>query len=99
MKKNYRRCISCRRVAPREEFLRVVRTHSSRRVQLDHGMGRSAYICPCHSCLKLAQHKNRLGRALKAQIPPEIYKQLWEKIAENSVSPPSTSARKFPNKH
>ncbi len=99
MKKNYRRCISCRRVAPREEFLRVVRTHPSRSVQLNQGMGRSAYICPCHSCLKLAQHKNRLGRALKAQIPPEIYEQLWEKIAENSITQQSTSAREFPNKH
>ncbi|QDZ40974.1 YlxR family protein [Euhalothece natronophila Z-M001] len=93
MKKNYRRCISCRRVAPKEEFLRVVRTHPSRTVKLNQGMGRSAYICPCENCLKTAQHKNRLGRALKAQIPEEIYEQLWEKVAQVSTPQPSTSAR------
>lgn len=80
MEKNYRRCLSCRRVAPKSEFLRIVRVHPSRTIELDQGMGRSAYICPCASCLKTAQHKNRLGRALKAKIPETIYEQLWERI-------------------
>lgn len=79
MKKNYRRCISCRRVAPKEEFWRVVRVHPTRSIQLDQGIGRSAYICPSASCLKAAQHKNRLGRALKAKVPVEIYDELWKR--------------------
>ncbi|MFP4133341.1 MAG: YlxR family protein [Halothece sp.] len=99
MKKNYRRCISCRRVAQKEEFLRVVRSHPSRSIQLNQGMGRSAYICACHNCVKVAQHKNRLGRALKAQIPPEIYDQLWDQIAETFVTSPSNFASESPNKH
>jgi len=86
MKKNDRRCLSCRRIAPKEEFLRIVRVHPSRKIQLDQGMGRSAYVCPCASCLKTAQHKNRLGRAIKAKIPPTIYQQLENRIngTENS---------------
>ena len=76
MEKNHRRCLSCRRIAPKAEFVRIVRVHPSRTIQLDQGMGRSAYVCPSESCLKTAQHKNRLGRALKAKIPPEIYQQL-----------------------
>jgi len=86
MKKNDRRCLSCRRIAPKEEFLRIVRVHPSRTIQLDQGMGRSAYVCPCASCLKTAQHKNRLGRAIKAKIPPTIYQQLENRIngTENS---------------
>jgi len=90
MEKNYRRCISCRRVAPKEEFWRIVRVHPWRTIQLDQGMGRSAYICPCESCLKTAQHKNRLGRALKAKVPQEIYDQLWERLPENLSSASST---------
>lgn len=86
MEKNDRRCISCRRVAPKEEFWRIVRVHPSRTIQLDQGMGRSAYICPCESCLKTAQHKNRLGRALKAKVPKEIYDQLWARLQERSSS-------------
>lgn len=88
--KNDRRCISCRRVAPKEEFWRVVRVHPSRRIQLDQGIGRSAYICPNASCLKAAQHKNRLGRALKANVPVEIYDKLGKRSRHSSPEPMPT---------
>ncbi|AFY78380.1 MAG: YlxR family protein [Hydrococcus sp. C42_A2020_068] len=81
MQKNYRRCISCRKVAPKESFWRIVRVYPSRQVQLDRGMGRSAYICPQASCLTAACQKNRLGRALKVSIPDRIYESLWERLA------------------
>ncbi|EAZ92148.1 YlxR family protein [Crocosphaera chwakensis] len=81
IKPNYRRCISCRRVAPKEAFWRIVRVYPSRQVQLDQGMGRSAYLCPNKSCLTLASQKNRLGRGLKASVPDSIYQTLWERLA------------------
>jgi predicted RNA-binding protein YlxR (DUF448 family) len=77
---NYRRCISCRLLAPKESFWRIVRLHPSGQVQLDRGMGRSAYICPQLSCLQLARQKNRLGRALKANIPETIFTTLQERL-------------------
>ncbi|MGK7930657.1 MAG: YlxR family protein [Microcystaceae cyanobacterium] len=82
MKPNYRRCLSCRRVAPKEAFRRIVRVHPSRQVQLDQGMGRSAYLCPQLSCLERAQQKNRLGRALKLRtsVPEHIYQKLREDL-------------------
>jgi hypothetical protein len=43
-------------------------------------MGRSAYICPQASCLAAAQKKNRLGRALRASVPDEIYQRLWQRL-------------------
>jgi hypothetical protein len=82
MIKNYRRCISCRKVASKETFWRIVRVYPSRQVQLDRGVGRSAYICPEASCLKAACQKNRLGRALKASVPDGIYETLWERLAQ-----------------
>jgi uncharacterized protein len=82
MIKNFRRCISCRKVASKETFWRIVRVYPSRQVQLDRGVGRSAYICPEASCLKAACQKNRLGRALKASVPDRIYETLWERLAE-----------------
>lgn len=57
MKPNYRRCISCRKVGLKDEFWRIVRVFPSGKVQLDQGMGRSAYICPETSCLQAAQKK------------------------------------------
>lgn len=82
MKPNYRRCISCRKVAPKEAFWRIVRVHPSRQVQLDQGMGRSAYLCPQDSCLRLAKQKKRLGRALKASPPDSLYQQLQERLGK-----------------
>jgi uncharacterized protein len=78
--KDYRRCVSCRKVAARSEFWRVVKCHPTNTIAIDLGdtwrQGRSAYLCPTASCLQLAQKKNRLGRSLKAAIPESIYQQL-----------------------
>jgi uncharacterized protein len=76
---NHRRCISCRRVADRQEFWRVVR--GAGQVQLDQGMGRSAYLCPTADCLAAARKKNRLARALKAAVSEEIYQSLEQRLA------------------
>lgn len=80
--KNHRLCLSCRKTAHRDMFWRVVRTFPEKRIQLDTGMGRSAYLCPQASCLGAAQKKNRLGRILRAPIPSEIYQALERRLNE-----------------
>jgi predicted RNA-binding protein YlxR (DUF448 family) len=81
MKPNYRRCISCRKVALKQGFWRIVRVFPSGKVQLDQGMGRSAYICPQATCLQAAQKKNKLGRSLQASVPETLYQTLWQRLA------------------
>jgi uncharacterized protein len=80
MPKEERRCVSCRKLAPRSEFWRVVRCHPSKEIKIElegsRNQGRSAYLCPTVSCLQLAQKKNRLSRSLKAPVREEIYQQL-----------------------
>ncbi|MBP0000506.1 MAG: YlxR family protein [Cyanobacteria bacterium SID2] len=94
MKPHLRRCISCGKVAPKDAFWRVVRVHPSHQLQLDRGMGRSAYLCPRADCLKVAQKKNRLGRALKATVPPSVYEILWQRLSTATVpSPPANCER------
>jgi hypothetical protein len=83
--KNYRRCISCRKLALKDSFLRIVRTYPENKVQLHQGMGRSAYVCYQKECLQMAQKKNRLAKYLKTNVPPEIYCQLSE-FGQNSKS-------------
>ncbi|AFY70620.1 protein of unknown function DUF448 [Thalassoporum mexicanum PCC 7367] len=81
--KDYRRCISCRRLDHRDHFWRVVRSRDSSgqiSVQLDQGMGRSAYICRNADCLKQAQKKNRLARVLRAPVEPTIYERLQARL-------------------
>jgi len=80
MTKNFRTCLSCRKVAPKKDFWRIVRVFPSNLIQLDQGMGRSAYICPNSNCLQIAQKKNRIGRSLKTEVKPDIYQQLWERL-------------------
>ena len=79
---NHRRCLSCRKVAPKSELLRVVRLHPSHELAIDQGMGRSAYLCPNPQCIQAAQKKDRLGRALKASVPSQIYQSLKQKQAD-----------------
>ena len=80
MKPDYRRCISCRRVALKQEFWRIIRVNPSGQLQLDRGMGRSAYLCPQVDCLQAAQKKNRLGRSLRTSIPSGVYDTLWQRL-------------------
>jgi hypothetical protein len=47
-------------------------------------MGRSAYVCQTDECLKGAEKKNRLGRALKAHVPEELFQILRRRLAERS---------------
>lgn len=89
MEPNYRRCISCRRVAPKEAFWRIVRVHSLQQVQLDQGMGRSAYLCPQATCLGTARKKNRLSRSLKAPVPEAIYQALAQRLLAQPFAEPS----------
>lgn len=84
MEQDYRRCISCRKTAHRSTFWRIVRVFPSRTVQLDEGMGRSAYLCPNASCLQKAQKKNALGRSLRVPVPPELYQALWQRLPEET---------------
>lgn len=82
MKPNIRRCVACRKTADKTEFWRIVRTVPAHQVVLDAGMGRSVYLCPQAGCLKAAQKKNRLGRALKASVPEQTYVALWQRLSD-----------------
>ncbi|MBF2048868.1 MAG: YlxR family protein [Elainella sp. C42_A2020_010] len=87
MPPHYRRCISCRRIAHKSAFWRVVRVFPSHQVQLDQGMGRSVYLCRQASCLQAAQKKDRLGRSLKASVPEQIYQTLWQRLVVEADRP------------
>ncbi|MBL1176422.1 YlxR family protein [Pantanalinema sp. GBBB05] len=82
MKPNYRCCVGCRKIAHKSTLWRIVRLYPSHQVQLDTGIGRSAYLCPQESCLQLAQKKGRLGRVLKATVPETIFQQLRQRLVE-----------------
>lgn len=51
-------------------------------IQLDQGMGRSAYLCPQKSCLEEAQRRKRLDRSLRTQVPVAIYTTLASRLTD-----------------
>jgi len=92
--KLHRRCVSCQCIALRDSFWRVVRVPIAQehqilgdrdsqqfQIQLDDGMGRSAYLCKKLDCLQIAHKKNRLGRSLRTHIPPEIFDILKARLS------------------
>lgn len=84
---NVRCCVVCRRAGPKASFWRVVRDHGSGLVQLDEGMGRSAYLCPTADCLKLARKKRRLGRSLRCAMDDGIYDLLEARLEPGQSAP------------
>ncbi len=80
--KNTRCCIACRRPGPKESFWRIVRQHPDKTIQLDQGMGRSAYLCPTAVCLKVAQKKRRISRTLRCAVNDDIYETLAARLTE-----------------
>ncbi len=91
--KLHRRCVSCQCIALRDVFWRVVRVPIAAnekslnednvtqfQIQLDNGMGRSAYVCKKLDCLQIAQKKNRLGRSLRTPIPPAVFDILKSRL-------------------
>lgn len=87
MAKDDRRCVSCRKVAAKSDFWRVVRCYPSNQVVIDLGdirlQGRSVYLCPTVECLHLAQKKNRLGRSLKVSVSVDIYQALGFRLGSD----------------
>ena len=85
-----RQCVSCRRLADRQELWRVIRLASGG-VALDQGMGRSAYLCPDPTCLEEARRRKRLQKALRTQVSDSIYAGLQSRIA--TTGPATIEAR------
>lgn len=78
-----RTCIGCRRVRPKRELLRIVRTPEGEILFDPTGRraGRGAYLCPSASCLDRALKARELGRALKAEPSPETVNRLREELS------------------
>ena len=90
--RNQRRCVTCRKVANKAEFWRIVRTFPDRIMTLNVGMGRSVYLCKTAACLKGAEKKDRLSRSLKAPVPAALYHKLHESLRVESAQPPVEDA-------
>ncbi len=78
-----RKCIACGARKNKMELVRIV--NNKGKIIIDprgNIPGRGAYICPSEQCLKNAQKNNKIEKALKTEIPDEIYNKLTEEIGK-----------------
>ena len=80
-----RRCVACRKLLNRQHLWRVVRDHQ-KGIQLDRGIGRSAYVCPNESCLEEARRRKRFQKALRCQVPGEMVAVLQQRLNSSRQS-------------
>ncbi len=68
---HYRLCVSCRRMKPRTELIRLTADNLTGYVRINHEkpplMGRSVYLCRSQTCLAQALKGNRLKGALEGR--------------------------------
>ena len=77
-----RQCIGCRTSKPKNELIRVIKTPEND-ICLDKTgrlNGRGAYICLSKECFNKAVKSKGLERALKCEIPKEIYDSLSKEL-------------------
>ncbi len=83
-----RMCIGCREKKVKEDFIRVVKSadckdENKAEIVIDKTYkipGRGAYICKNEKCFKGIIKKQKLQKALRAQIPKEIILELEKTI-------------------
>ena len=49
-------------------------------VALDHGMGRSAYVCPNRDCFEEAKRRRKLQKALRCQVGEALLEALEQRL-------------------
>ncbi|AUS09133.1 DUF448 domain-containing protein [Laceyella sacchari] len=77
-----RKCVASQEMFPKKHLIRIVRTPDNEIIIDPSGKksGRGAYLCAKLEYIDMAQKKKALDRALKAQVPSEIYDELREVV-------------------
>jgi predicted RNA-binding protein YlxR (DUF448 family) len=75
--------VACRTVQDKNVLVRLVRTPEGEIVIDPSGKqsGRGAYLCPRPDCLRVAQKRKSLDRALKMMVPVDAWARLEEQLA------------------
>ncbi len=89
-----RTCVACRTARPKRALVRVVRAPDGS-IGVDptgKRSGRGAYLCPAAECLRLAERRGSLARALRTTIPAAVFEALAAAIAAAPPGGPEPSA-------
>ena len=79
-----RQCVVCRNGKLKEELFRVVKSKDGA-IAIDMSgklPGRGAYICRQGECARQAFAKKALNKAMKCNVPSQIYEELLSRTGE-----------------
>jgi len=90
-----RTCVTCRRVKPKRDLIRIVRTATAGVVADETGKtaGRGAYLCKTRTCWDDPARVNRLEYVLRTKLTPQDKQRLEEYRARLSVKESSGDQR------
>ena len=72
---NERKCVGCAELKNRDDLIKITKFYKTKEILVQPDSkhtGRSAYLCKDEECLKLAQKKKRINKALKINIPENV---------------------------
>ncbi len=70
-----RKCVGCGKSKNREELIKITKQnpHGALIINPDSKVfGRSVYLCYNNTCIENAFKKNKISKALKISVPPEL---------------------------
>ena len=76
-----RMCIVCKKIAPKNEMIRIVKTPEGLITIDKKANGRGAYVCDNFDCMKKCKDKRLLNKAYKMNIDEKVYEKLMEEYA------------------
>ena len=80
-----RKCIGCGEMSGKKTLVRIVRSKDGE-IAVDvtgKKSGRGAYICREPECFEQVRRQKKLERALKCQIPDEIYDAVKKELSSD----------------
>ena len=79
-----RRCVSCREIKHKSEFLRIVKLADGNIFVDEKGkcQGRGAYVCRNEKCALELKKRRRLDKQFKTKVPDEIYNSIVDLFTE-----------------
>lgn len=79
-----RRCVCCREIKHKSEFLRIVKLADGN-IFVDKtgkAQGRGAYVCQSEKCAIELKKRRRLDKQFKTKVPDEIYNSIVDLFTE-----------------
>ena len=73
-----RRCVACRKIFPKSELKRVVKTSAGEIFFDESGksQGRGAYLCTSPDCAAVVVKRRNFDKIFKCKVPDELYSKL-----------------------